>query len=74
VGIVVNRELCVGSGQCVLVAPRTFDQSDDGLVLLRSPDPDPRDARNAVELCPSGALSLTEDQPGRDCPGDCETF
>ncbi len=62
----VDRDLCIGAGLCVLAAPEVFDQADDGLVVLLTPDPpDGADAaiREAVRRCPSGALSLTERRP-----------
>lgn len=64
--IKADRDVCIGAGQCVLTEPRVFDQSDDdGLVLLlaEDPPPDTREAvRRAVTLCPSGALSLEDDE------------
>jgi ferredoxin len=53
--------VCIGSGNCVLTAPRVFDQDDDeGLVVvLTTSEVDPADAaavRDAVAHCPSGAL------------------
>ena len=60
----VDRDVCVGAGQCVLAAPDVFDQSDeDGLsyVLL---DPVPAEqaaaVRDAVYRCPARAVSLEE--------------
>lgn len=63
--VIIDRELCVGAGLCVLSMPDVFDQSDhDGRVLLRvDPPPAVDDTRQAVHLCPSGALSLADDQP-----------
>lgn len=64
----VDRDVCIGSGNCVLTAPDIFDQDDDGVVTLLVTDPDADgDARirDAVERCPSGALSLTARQPAR---------
>jgi ferredoxin len=61
--IVVDRDLCVGAGQCVLWTPELFDQStQDGRVVARATvaDVSPR-ARAAVDLCPSGALSLLDE-------------
>ncbi|KDQ65955.1 ferredoxin [Streptomyces halstedii] len=63
--IQADTERCVGAGMCALTAPDLFDQSDeDGTVVLlsdgpRGPDADAA-AREAVERCPSGALTLTE--------------
>jgi ferredoxin len=63
--IIVNRDACIGAGQCVLAAPATFDQDErDGLVRVLpegSSKDAPADIRDAVVLCPSGAISLAED-------------
>lgn len=61
--VVADRDACSGAGQCVLAAPDLFDQDDaEGLVvLLRSPDAvEAETVREAVSLCPSGALHLQE--------------
>ena len=62
--VVIDRDRCIGSAQCVLSAPEAFDQDEsDGRVLLRA-DPDRPEAldrvRVAVRFCPSRALSLAE--------------
>ncbi|MFJ8806402.1 ferredoxin [Streptomyces sp. NPDC102490] len=61
-GVGVERDRCVGAGQCVLAAPGVFDQDEaDGLVrvLAESPSAAASDAvRAAVRACPSGALTL----------------
>jgi ferredoxin len=62
--IKADRGVCVGAGQCVLTEPAVFDQGDDGLVVLLDEAPEGAQAdaaRTAVDLCPSGALSLVED-------------
>ncbi|MEV7086512.1 (4Fe-4S)-binding protein [Streptomyces sp. NPDC093085] len=60
--IVADRTRCVGAGQCVLAVERLFDQSDeDGTVIVLSDRPEPGEVdavREAVRICPSGALSL----------------
>ncbi|MFG2197155.1 ferredoxin [Streptomyces sp. NPDC048639] len=58
----VDRDRCVGAGQCVLAAAGVFDQSrDDGLVELLQSEP-PQDLQAGVEeaemICPSGAIEL----------------
>ncbi|MEU9101368.1 (4Fe-4S)-binding protein [Streptomyces sp. NPDC048361] len=58
-----DRDVCVGAGLCALTAPGIFDQDDDGLVDVVTPDPDPAQqaaARQAGNLCPSGAVRVTE--------------
>lgn len=60
--IKANTQLCIGAGMCALTVPQVFDQSEDeGLVVLLEPTP-PADleeaVRRAVNLCPSGAISV----------------
>jgi ferredoxin len=47
----------------VLTDPKVFDQNeDDGTVIVLHEHPaDLEKARQAVNICPSGALSLVED-------------
>jgi ferredoxin len=62
--IKADTEVCVGSGQCVLTEPAVFDQDDDGIVVLLTDQPDEQAAaraREAVNLCPSRALSIVEE-------------
>ncbi|WP_040825255.1 ferredoxin [Nocardia jiangxiensis] len=60
-----DRDVCIGSGQCVFHEPAVFDQdAGDGLVrvLLERPDGAlAESARAAVRMCPSGALSIVEE-------------
>jgi ferredoxin len=60
VKIEVDRDICVGAGNCVLTAPDLFDQDEDGIVVLLSPEPTAEQEKAvevAVTRCPSGALS-----------------
>jgi ferredoxin len=61
--IVADTTKCVGAGQCVLTDPSVFDQSeDDGTVIVLVERPTDLDkAKEAVGICPSGALSLADD-------------
>lgn len=61
--IVVDRELCMGSGMCIVYAPGTFAHDDETKAVVVDPLGDPIDAiRNAVQACPTSALRLvTED-------------
>ena len=59
--IVVDRDRCIGSGNCVLTLGEVFDCDDDGIVVLLSDRPaaDQEDAvREAVMLCPARAIGL----------------
>jgi ferredoxin len=63
--IVTDTGRCVGAGQCALTEPRVFDQSDeDGTVVLLTDHAEGdvlERVREAVDLCPSQALSIEED-------------
>lgn len=62
--IVADRDICVGSGQCVLTEPAVFDQDDDGIVVLLTEQPEGEQAQHtqeAVWLCPSQALSIMDE-------------
>jgi ferredoxin len=64
VRITIDRERCMGSGNCAFWAPSTFDIDDDMKVVLVAPDADPIDkVRNAVEACPTHALGLVDSEP-----------
>jgi ferredoxin len=63
VKITVDTGSCVSSGQCVLLAPGTFDQDEeDGTVVLLAPEP-PEGEREAVRqaelTCPAAAIRLS---------------
>ncbi|MEU5942262.1 ferredoxin [Micromonospora sp. NPDC047548] len=64
----VDRETCVGSGNCVFFASAVFDQDDrDGrvVVLEESPEPALRAAtRTAALNCPVGAISVDRTNSG----------
>ncbi len=61
--VAVDEDLCIGAGQCVLVAPQIFDQDDRGLVILLDATPPPalhEAARKAAKLCPARAITIEE--------------
>jgi ferredoxin len=63
--VIVDRDKCVASGQCVIEADDVFDQpEEDGVVVLLQEKP-PDERREAVlraaELCPSMAITVVED-------------
>jgi len=66
VRIVIDRDRCVGSGNCLYWAPGTFDLDDDGISIVVDPRGDDEDRiRVAAEGCPTRALTLhPEDQGG----------
>jgi ferredoxin len=61
-----DREVCIQAGNCVMVADSLFDQDDDGIVVVLAgpdshvPDGEEDKAREAVKLCPSQALTISD--------------
>jgi ferredoxin len=61
--VVVDRDICMGTGMCVVYAPAAFSQDEDTKSVFRAPyDADPAAVRTAVEACPTGALTLMTDE------------
>jgi ferredoxin len=59
--IIVDRELCMGSGMCIVYAPATFAHDDETKAIVVDSAGDPIEAiRNAVQACPTGAITLEE--------------
>ena len=60
----VDREMCIGAGNCVRLAPGVFDQSDDdglNVVLVAEPPADQHEAvRRAIDACPTNAISILD--------------
>lgn len=58
-----DRDTCIGAGMCVMTTEAVFDQDDDGVVMVLTedvPDDEEKRVRDAVNLCPSGALRLLQ--------------
>ncbi|MFE9612233.1 ferredoxin [Streptomyces sp. NPDC006012] len=64
--IEIDRDVCIGAGQCALTAPSVFTQDDDGFSLLlpgrEDGGGDPL-VRDAARACPVGAITVTG-EPG----------
>ena len=59
--IAIDRERCMGSGNCSFWAPNTFDLDDEGVAIVINPDgDDPSKIQNAANGCPTQAITLTE--------------
>jgi ferredoxin len=60
--ITIDRDVCFGSGECVLAAPGVFELDDVGIARIRgdaaalSDD----DAQRIAANCPSGALQVVD--------------
>jgi ferredoxin len=62
VKIEIDREKCMGSGNCSFWAPATFDLDDDGVAMVVDPDGDGDDkVVLAAQGCPTQAISVWRD-------------
>ncbi|WP_067672685.1 ferredoxin [Nocardia miyunensis] len=63
--VTVDRELCIGSGMCLVYAENTFAHDDQAKAVVLEGSSDPIDAiRVAVDACPVSALRLVTDEQG----------
>jgi ferredoxin len=63
VKVAADRDVCISAGNCVMSASAVFDQDDDGIVVVlvdNVPDSEEGHVREAVKLCPSQALRITD--------------
>jgi ferredoxin len=69
--IVIDRERCIGSGNCCFYAPSTFELDEELKAVVLDPGgDDPADVRAAVEGCPVNAISIHDDAGDGQEAGD----
>ncbi|WP_427165081.1 ferredoxin [Streptomyces sp. C1-1] len=59
----IDKDVCIGAGQCALSAPGVFTQDDDGFsTLLPGREDGGGDlmVREAARACPVGAIAVTD--------------
>jgi ferredoxin len=62
VEIRIDREKCMGSGNCSFWAPATFDLDDEGIATVVDGDGDPDEkVILAAQGCPTQAISIWRD-------------
>ncbi|MET9662245.1 ferredoxin [Streptomyces sp. NPDC006510] len=57
----IDRNRCIGAGQCALTAPKVFTQDDDGFSELLPGHEEALDGatvREAVRVCPVEAITI----------------
>ncbi|MFF1301342.1 ferredoxin [Streptomyces sp. NPDC058307] len=59
----IDKDVCIGAGQCALAAPGVFTQDDDGFSTLlpgrEDGDGDPM-VREAARACPVAAIAVSQ--------------
>jgi ferredoxin len=61
----IDRDTCMGSGNCAFHAPATFDLDDDLKAIVIDPAGDPDDqVRLAADGCPTRSIAIGGATPG----------
>ena len=62
VEITIDREACMGSGNCAFWAPGVFDLDDDGIAIVIDPNGGEQEKIVlAAQGCPTQAISVVAD-------------
>jgi len=62
VRVVIDRDLCVGFGDCVTEAPDAFDLDDEGIAVFTTPQESSKTCLlDACASCPVDAITVFED-------------
>ena len=65
----IDRELCVGFGDCVTGAPLAFELDGEGLAVFKQPEQVERERLLAAcEACPVDALTVWDETGGQVVP------
>ncbi len=57
--VVVQRDLCIGAGPCVVVAPKSFElDAENKAIVLENPDATDNELLLAAQSCPTQAIFL----------------
>lgn len=65
----IDRELCVGFGDCVTASPEAFELDAEGLAVFKQPEAVPRDRLVAAcEACPVDALTAWDETGAQLAP------
>lgn len=62
--VVVDRAICLKAGQCYYLQPGVFRADAQGWpeIIVERPEGDELEAaEDAVEICPSGAITVEDD-------------
>jgi ferredoxin len=58
----IDRDACMGSGNCVFAAPGVFELDDDSVARVVDPEASPEEAVvTAARQCPTHAITVRRD-------------
>jgi ferredoxin len=58
----IDRDACMGSGNCVFAAPGIFELDDDSVARVVDPEASPEEAVvTAARQCPTHAITVRRD-------------
>ncbi len=58
----IDRDACMGSGNCVYTAPGVFELDDDSIARVVDPEASPDEAiLTAARQCPTHAITVRRD-------------
>lgn len=67
--VVIDRDLCVGFGDCVTEAPGVFELDDEGVAVFADPDAVERSSLlDACAACPVDAISVFDETGAQIVP------
>ena len=56
--LTIDRDRCMGSGQCTFYAPNTFDLDDLSIAIVTDDNGDPDDKiQQAIDVCPTRSIA-----------------
>jgi ferredoxin len=59
IDVEIDRDLCMGSGNCVYEAPGVFDLDEDSIAFVVDPTASPEDnVVAAANKCPTNAITI----------------
>jgi ferredoxin len=63
----IDRDRCMGSGQCTFYAPNTFDLDDMSIAVVTDQHGDSDDEiQTAIKVCPTRSISRTASDGGAE--------
>lgn len=67
--VTVDRELCIGIGNCIALAPTVFELDEENIAVILDPSSADDDALvEAAESCPMLAIIIEDDEGSQVYP------